>query len=470
MNACPTKLQGRVFEIGDGSNTPWRRYELEENLGSGGFGTVHAAKRVTKLLPHEFYSRRLVDGPPSVCRDTSNAGAVVSKTPLYSSRVALKVIDESGPKAKRKYIERELAALRKAGDSPFLTHATDYFRRPQLQITVIVMPIAEYGSLADHAGYELLECEMAAIVSQISRGLHFLHSSNLVHRDIKPANILVIRWHSWSFLHDSLADKLLQDSSSAGAGPGLCVIQIADFGCSREASDDGGSGLIGTRGYLAPEVARGGPVKPSCDIYSLGCLFFEFFRPANEKAWAVVSHSKRLRELASPRALFFFSTMTQEDPDFRADAVDLLSSQFLCGCKNVMTEARDIGIISKRYSDAYCTGTQEWSRDNTPENGEGFLGEATRKKVMEILRSDGLREYQKALRKLPGLPRLNSVMVAMREGDGRTGLGIPPPELCIQEILEAAPRILKREREREANALGELSTKRQREAPQASTP
>ena len=32
--------------------------------------------------------------------------------------------------------------------------------------------------------------------------------------------------------------------------------------------------LIGTRGYMAPEIVKGGPHSFACDIWSFGCLLY----------------------------------------------------------------------------------------------------------------------------------------------------------------------------------------------------
>ena len=73
------------------------------------------------------------------------------------------------------------------------------------------------------------------ILKQITQGLEYLHSNNVVHRDIKPQNILI--------------------SFPNGSVPPL--MKLTDFGISRVPregrSDLTKTGLSGTSGCIAPE-------------------------------------------------------------------------------------------------------------------------------------------------------------------------------------------------------------------------
>ena len=93
------------------------------------------------------------------------------------------------------------------------------------------------------------------ILTQIAAGLTHLHEKGWVHRDIKPDNFL------------------LSDDS---------VVKLIDFNLARKPA--GGLGKLlgmkakvqGTHSYMSPEQIRGQQVDFRADVYSLGCMIYEF--------------------------------------------------------------------------------------------------------------------------------------------------------------------------------------------------
>ena len=95
------------------------------------------------------------------------------------------------------------------------------------------------------------EAEARRLVAQILDALVYAHGRGIVHGDLKPANIL------------------LSDGT----------VKIADFGYAPpppiEHSHTRDEAIVGTAGYLAPEVLRGSDPDAQSDLFSLGALVFE---------------------------------------------------------------------------------------------------------------------------------------------------------------------------------------------------
>jgi eukaryotic-like serine/threonine-protein kinase len=85
---------------------------------------------------------------------------------------------------------------------------------------------------------------------QILAAVGFAHRHGIVHRDIKPHNVVV-------------------------APDGR--LKVTDFGIARSGTSqmtEAGS-IIGTAQYLSPEQAKGAPVTPASDLYSVGIVLHE---------------------------------------------------------------------------------------------------------------------------------------------------------------------------------------------------
>lgn len=109
------------------------------------------------------------------------------------------------------------------------------------------------------------------VATQVVSGLAAAHSAGVVHRDLKPSNVILV---PTGFCNDVRA--VLTDF-------GIARARIDAPSALRAAS--GGSGVEGTREYMAPEQASDGLVTPASDIFALGVLLHEMVtgrRPAPE--------------------------------------------------------------------------------------------------------------------------------------------------------------------------------------------
>ncbi|XP_021856967.2 L-type lectin-domain containing receptor kinase S.4 [Spinacia oleracea] len=130
-------------------------------------------------------------------------------------------------------------------------------RRGDLLLVYDYMP---YGSLdkylfdQDRAGYILSWEQRFRIVKGVASGLLYLHEGwekVVIHRDIKASNVLL-------------------DGEFNG--------RLGDFGLARlhdHGADLGTTRVVGTLGYLAPELSRTGHVTTSSDVFACGALLLE---------------------------------------------------------------------------------------------------------------------------------------------------------------------------------------------------
>ncbi|MDQ4008218.1 MAG: serine/threonine protein kinase, partial [Actinomycetota bacterium] len=193
----------------DGEAERIGRYRLLAPVGEGGMGVVHLAA-----------------GPSG-------------------ERVALKVLrphvvgDDEG----RERLAREVSSLRRVrsprvaevfdadpwGEQPYVV--TRYVHGPSLHDRV-----REHGPLQGE--------ELRAIAVGLVEAVIAVHEAGVLHRDIKPSNVLIEGRHDPVLIDFGLA-KVAEDSRLTATG-----------------------WLMGTPGYLAPEVLYGDEATPAADVHA----------------------------------------------------------------------------------------------------------------------------------------------------------------------------------------------------------
>ena len=151
-----------------------------------------------------------------------------------------------------KLFEREAETLRSL-DHPAIPKYLDSF---EVETAIgkgfaLVQTYIEAKSLQEwvSAGYTFSEDELSAIAIDLLNILEYLHHRHppVIHRDIKPSNILVPA----------------QNSQTNGG------IYLVDFGSVQTAPSVGTMTVVGTYGYMPPELF-GGRAVPASDLYSTG--------------------------------------------------------------------------------------------------------------------------------------------------------------------------------------------------------
>ena len=204
-------LAGRVFS---------NRYEIQRELAQGGMAEVYLAR--DQLLSRPVALKALF---PEYAREPS-------------------------------FVERFRREAQAAANLNHPNIVAIYDWGQESGTYFIVMEYVEGHTLAETLRDEgrLHPDRAAEMTADIVAALGFAHRNRVVHRDVKPGNVLITR--------------------DGG-------VKVADFGIARALSDSTDQNLtktgsvMGTATYFSPEQARGAPVDPRSDIYSLGCVLYE---------------------------------------------------------------------------------------------------------------------------------------------------------------------------------------------------
>ncbi len=194
------------------------KYEIEAELGAGGFGRV----------------LRAFD-------------------PTVPRRVAIKVMTTQGDRELLARFRNEAAA---AGNLQHKNIVTIFESGDYDSIPFIAMEFLEGEDLQrvieNHRPLSVLD--KVSIMSEVAEGLSYAHQHRVVHRDVKPANIM-----------------LLSDGR----------VKIMDFGIARVARENATrlttqGDVIGTLRYMSPEQFAGATETGIlADIFAYGVVFYE---------------------------------------------------------------------------------------------------------------------------------------------------------------------------------------------------
>ena len=210
---------GKLRAMNSSSYTKIGPYQIEGQLGRGGMGVV--LKGVDSAL------------------DRHVAIKLMSETLAHEADVVQRFL-------------REARAMAKISDTHVVqVYAVDTFEgRPFIAMEYIQG--SDLQQVLSRQGRQT-PANAVAYTLAAARGLAAAHEVGLIHRDIKPANLLI---------------------NQKG------VVKVTDFGIAlahMEAATrlTGTGNVVGTPGYLAPEVCMGKPADARSDLYALGVVLFE---------------------------------------------------------------------------------------------------------------------------------------------------------------------------------------------------
>ncbi|MFD8492540.1 serine/threonine-protein kinase [Amycolatopsis sp. NPDC059657] len=217
---------------------------------------------------------RLVAGRYAVLGELGRGGMGVvwrAEDRVLGRQVALKEL-QTPPGTTPAQIERVMREARTAGrlNDPAVVTVYDVVAEPKA--TYIVMELVSAPTLDDllERGGALPGSRVSELGLRILGALETAHAAGIVHRDVKPSNIMVL--------------------------PGDRV-KLADFGIARAMDDPGltqSGGVMGSPGYMAPELFAGARPTPASDLWSLGATLYhaaEGRAPFERETTAAVLHA-----------------------------------------------------------------------------------------------------------------------------------------------------------------------------------
>lgn len=234
--AFPPRVPERTEGVGPGQGTRIGRFEVERELGRGGFGVVLKAY------------------------DPEMGRHVALKLPradaLDSSRVRRRFLREA--RAAARLDHPNLVPVYEAGEiGPLCYIAAAFCEGPTLRAWL------------NQAGRPMSPRAAAALMRTMALAIAHMHARGLLHCDLKPGNVM------------------LDPPDRPEAEP---VPRITDFGLARllEAApgDQTAARPLGTPPYAPPEQVeqRLADLGPATDVYALGAIFYEMLtgRPPHE--------------------------------------------------------------------------------------------------------------------------------------------------------------------------------------------
>lgn len=222
------------------------RYEILEQIGSGGMADVYKAKchKLNRLVAIKVLKAEFCNDKNFVSKFKAEAQAAAGLS------------------------HPNIVSIYDVGDED--------------EVHYIVMELVEGITLKQYIEKKkkLDIKESIGITIQIAQGIGAAHEQHIIHRDIKPQNVII---------------------SKDGK------VKVTDFGIAKAASSQTiNSDAVGSVYYFSPEQARGGYCDERSDIYSLGITLYEMLTgrvPFEGESTVAVALAHLQSEMVPPREL-----------------------------------------------------------------------------------------------------------------------------------------------------------------------
>ena len=195
----------------------YKSYEMKDIIGKGRFGTIRVGYHKIKK---RFVAIKIINKKAMSKEDMDNIRNQIDILKIATDEFVLKLLD---------IIENE----------------------SYLYIMTELCKGGDLYSYLNQRSFKIPEEKAAKLIYKLTKSVSFLHALGIIHRDLKPENILM------TDMSDD-ADLRISD---------FCI-------CKRLEPNETTNEIVGTLGYMAPEVLMGKDYNFSADVWGIGVITY----------------------------------------------------------------------------------------------------------------------------------------------------------------------------------------------------
>ena len=195
----------------------YKSYEMKDIIGKGRFGTIRVGYHKIKK---RFVAIKIINKKTMSKEDMENIRNQIDILKIATDEFVLKLLD---------IIENE----------------------SYLYIMTELCKGGDLYSYLNQRSFKIPEEKAAKLIYKLTKSVSFLHALGIIHRDLKPENILM------TDMSDD-ADLRISD---------FCI-------CKRLEPNETTNEIVGTLGYMAPEVLMGKDYNFSADVWGIGVITY----------------------------------------------------------------------------------------------------------------------------------------------------------------------------------------------------
>ncbi|KAE8589132.1 hypothetical protein XENTR_v10022898 [Xenopus tropicalis] len=213
------------------------RYEIVSTLGEGTFG------RVVQCVDHRRGGARV-------------ALKIIKNVEKYKEAARLEInvlekINEKDPENKHLCVQ--------------MYDWFDYHGHMCISFELLGLSTFDFLKENNYFPYPIHQVRHMAL--QVCQAVKFLHDNKLTHTDLKPENILFVSSdYELTYNMEKRDERCVKNTD----------IRVVDFG-SATFDHEHHSTIVSTRHYRAPEVILELGWNQPCDVWSVGCIIFEYY-------------------------------------------------------------------------------------------------------------------------------------------------------------------------------------------------